>query len=127
MLVNGATVTMNRALRDSHLIDSDQDGIPNYVDEFPLGGSGSAGSGGGSGVLPSLVNPGNGTRTFSITWTAMPNAVYQIDYRTNLAVGQWQFLTLFTNTQGIARSVMVSDVNIPANAPQRFYRLGLRP
>ena len=124
---SGVTVAMNRALRDSRMIDSDEDGIPNYSDPLPLDRSGTSGAG-GSGVTTSLVNlSGTGKKAFSITWTAAANRIYQLDYRTNLAQGQWMPLTRLTNNLALPHSVTVWDSNAPANAPQRFYRLGLLP
>jgi hypothetical protein len=124
---NGVSVIMNRALRDSRVIDSDNDGLPNYFDSYPLGGSGTA-SGSNTLVVANLVNTGTiGTRAFAITWSAVPNSVYQIDYRNNLMTGVWEKLTLFTNAAGMTRTVTVYDTNAPALAPQRFYRVGLLP
>jgi hypothetical protein len=125
VVYNGATVKMNQALRDSRLIDTDGDGLPNYADEFPLGGSGSSG-GGSPGMVASVVGQG-ATRSFAINWMAMPNSVYQVDYRNNLALGQWQYLTRYTNLFGFVQSATVWDTNAPASAPQRFYRLQRLP
>ena len=122
---NGVSIIMNRALRDSRVIDSDNDGLPNYFDSYPLGGSGTV-SGTNTLVGANLVNTGTaGTHAFAITWSAAPNSVYQIDYRSNLMAGVWEKLTLFTNAAGMTRTVTVYDTNAPAMAPQRFYRVGL--
>jgi hypothetical protein len=125
---NGVTLTMNTALRDSQRIDSDGDGIPNYFDGFPLGGGSGNGSGSGSSINANLINSGlPGSQAFAISWNAVPNSVYQVDYRSNLMAGQWQFLTRLTNGAPTARTVTVYDTNAPAMAPQRFYRVGLMP
>ena len=124
---NGVTVTINRALRDSQVIDSDNDGIPNFFDSFPLGGSGSAGGTNGT-VGANLVNIGGpGTRAFAITWSAAPNSVYRVDYRSDLMAGDWQTLARYTNASPASRTATVYDTNAPALAPQRFYRVGLMP
>jgi hypothetical protein len=127
VISNGVTVTINRALRDSQVIDSDNDGVPNYFDSFPLGGSGNGGGGNGT-IGANLVSTGiPGGSAFAITWNAAPSSVYQVDYRSNLVAGTWQLLTRYTNSTATARVVTVYDTNAPALAPQRFYRVGLMP
>ena len=39
VLVNGQSVQVNKALFNSHIIDSDHDGLPNFVDADPFQGA----------------------------------------------------------------------------------------
>ena len=124
---NGVTLTMNKALRDSQQIDSDGDGVPNFFDGFPLGGS-SGNASGSNNVGANFINTGiPGVNAFAITWNAAPNSVYQVDYRSDLTAGAWQLLARFTNNAPTSRVATVYDTNAPALAPQRFYRVGLMP
>ena len=126
VLLNGQTVKMNRALRDSKTIDTDNDGVPNFWDQFPLGGGSTTVGQGQPSVFPSLVSQGgaNGNLSFAVTWSAAASSIYQIDYRTNLSAGAWQLLTRYTNSGSTSRTATVYDANAPAQAPQRFYRVG---
>jgi hypothetical protein len=119
---DGETVLMNAALRNSRLIDSDGDGIPNYYDTTPLGGTAEPPAGGGLVLSPSFVNPGAGAKTFGISWDAAANTAYQIEVTSDLAKGDWQLLTTFTNTASVGKRVTVTDP-AAAQSSQRFYRI----
>jgi hypothetical protein len=125
VVVDGVTVFMNTALRNSRIIDSDNDGVPNYFDSTPLGGS-TPGALAAITLKPSLsfVNPSAPSRTqaFSMTWTAAPNTVYQVEVATDLVQADWQPLTLYTNNTPTAQTATISDPNMPSFS-QRFYRV----
>ena len=57
--------------------------------------------------------------TAKFTWSAMVNAVYQLQYRTNLAQGNWSNLD---STITATNAVMSASDSIGPD-PQRFYRL----
>jgi hypothetical protein len=114
VLINGKTVAVNRALRYSKIIDSNGDGIPNYYDTNPFGVPSFAVS--GSLVLTNQP-PG---KTFAISWKAAPNTIYQVEFTTNLLLGNWQSLLNYTNNTGTNQAVTVWDTNTFSG--QRFYR-----
>jgi len=117
---------MNAALRNSRIIDSDGDGVPNFYDTTPLGGTTEPPPGGSVVLAPSFVNPGAGAKAFGITWDAAPNTAYRVEMTTDLATGDWQVLTTFTNTATIGKKVTVTDP-AAAQTGQRFYRIRLQP
>jgi hypothetical protein len=126
VVLNGQTVLMNAALRNSRLIDSDGDGVPNYYDTTPLGGTTETPSGGSVVLNPSFLNPGAGAKTFGISWDAAANTAYQVEVATDLAKGDWQVLTTFTNTATIGKKATFTDP-AAAQTGQRFYRIRLQP
>ena len=67
-----------------------------------------------------VLQSANGTGgTMTFTWSAVPGAVYQLQYRTNLFLGGWNNLgNAITATNTI---MTASGANNPN--PQRFYRL----
>ena len=67
-------------------------------------------------VFQSVTGMG-GTVTF--TWSAMVNAVYQLQYRTNLAQGNWSSL----GSAITATNAVMSAADSIGPDPQRFYRL----
>ncbi len=67
-------------------------------------------------VFQSVTGTG-GTVTF--TWSAMVNAVYQLQYRTNLAQGNWSSL----GSAITATNAVMSAADSIGPDPQRFYRL----
>jgi hypothetical protein len=121
---NGQTVMMNIGLRNSRIIDSDGDGIPNYFDPTPLGGS-TPSSGGGLVVSPSFVTPSSGGKVFSLGFEAAPKTAYDIEVATNLAHPDWQLLSSFTNSLSTAKAISIPDPNAPTSA-QRFYRIRIK-
>ena len=67
-------------------------------------------------VLQSVAGTG-GTVTF--TWSAVVSAVYQLQYRTNLAQGNWSNL----GSASTATNTVMSAADSIGPDPQRFYRL----
>ncbi len=111
---NGVTILVNKALRNSKIIDSDGDGLPNYYDPTPFGGTAL--------TLAAQLK----TNVFAISWQAAPKAVYQVEYTTNLPLANWQLLTRYTNNVSTNRVVTIYDTNVPAGV-RRFYRVGYKP
>lgn len=127
VIVNGQTVLMNTALRNSKIIDSDNDGIPNFFDATPLGGSG-GGTPPGSGLVlgPGLLKPVNSQQVFSLNFNALANTAYRVEVSTNLANPNWQLVTSYTNFSPATANVTISDTN-NVNGRQRFYRVRVAP
>jgi hypothetical protein len=121
VLINGQTVRVNRALRNSRIIDSDGDGIPNFFDSEPFN-SGSAFVLSGSMVK---TNPPP-AKAFLISWPAAPNRIYRVEYTTNPSLGNWQVLCHCTNNVPTNRVISVWDTNV-ISGDRRFYRVGYGP
>lgn len=86
---DGTTNAVNAALAQSSDLNSDGDGIVNYLDPTPV-------------FVPSQIKLVAGLtnvppRTVKIQWTTIPLAVNYIDYTTNLAAPNWQPFTNFNN------------------------------
>jgi len=120
VLINGRTAQVNRALRNSRLIDSNGNGIPNFYDADPFGN--------GLTLVASLVpaNPAPASAV-AVSWTALPNRVYRIEYSTDPLSNDWQLLGKYTNTAATNRMATVVDPNAPAGGARRFYRVGYAP
>jgi hypothetical protein len=126
VIVNGQTVLMNNALRNSKIIDSDNDGIPNFFDATPLGGSG--GGTATTGVLlgSGLAKPTNSLQVFSLNFNAAANTAYRVEVSTNLANPSWQLVTSYTNFSPATANVTIADTN-NVSGRQRFYRVRVAP
>ena len=85
----GVTNSVNAALAQSTVYDSDGDGIKNYLDSTPI-------------FVPAQVNftvaltnlPPQSVR---VQWVTIPNGTNYIYYRTNLTSGTWLPFTNFNN------------------------------
>lgn len=127
VLVDGKTVYVNRALRESRVIDSDGDGLPNYYDSSPFGGLSLIAS-----LVPRTNSSGpyalqeTGTtpdQLLAISWYARTNAVYEVQFTTNLGAGEWCTLLRTTNSDGLPRWITVYDTNALGRDLQRYYRV----
>ena len=115
VIINGKTVKVNKALRDSQIIDSDGDGVPNYFDATPFDSLVLAGS---------LVNNNPpAPQAFAITWQALPNVAYQVEFTTNDALNNWQPLVRYTNSGPAKITATVWDTNSVPDALRKFYRV----
>lgn len=131
VVINGQTYVVNRALRYSLSIDSNNNGIPNGVDPNPFNTP-------PAGSVPALVlsvamtppaqQSGKTIQSSqpseavpALSWLALPGTVYQVQYSTNLASATWLPLLNYTNTASTNVPVTVWDTN--AVSSQRFYRV----
>ena len=110
VIINGQTVKVNQALRNSRITDSDGDGIPNYSDPTPF---------------DSLVLTGAMPvpQAFTISWKALPNVAYKVEYTTNSALSNWQTLTRYTNNGPTQVTATVLDTNAAPGSVRKFYRV----
>lgn len=116
VVINGnQTIKVNRALRDSTVIDSDSDGVPNYFDASPFDGV-------------RITSSARSTQPagFVLNWDAAPNTVYRVDYRTTLSSTVWTTLLMTTNTASVMVPWSVIDTNAVAGQ-ERYYRVSYNP
>ena len=111
----GAAVRMERAIRQSTVLDSDGDGIANAYDAYPLDFD--------SGLSLSGVR-GGGASGILLSWVAQPQTTYQIEYATSVVAPVWQPLTTYTSSAAVPQTATIEDA-LSANHPQRYYRLRL--
>jgi hypothetical protein len=74
-------------------------------------------------VLPQFFNSTQNTNGFTLTWTALLNRNYSVQYNNNLTTPDW---VTFTNLTAALPTLIVTDTTAPANA-NRFYRIILNP
>jgi hypothetical protein len=123
-LLNGQTTTMNRALRFSAIIDTDQDGIPNAFDCYPLDQAAWNCASGSVGTGPAVtVFNDPASRMVSIAWNGLPNAVYQVEYASSLTAPNWQPVMNYTNIAVSSGTITILDRSIPPGESQRYYRI----
>jgi hypothetical protein len=72
---------------------------------------------------PTIFDAANNTNGFVITWTALLNRNYTVQWTDNLATTNWITLTNLTSTLPV---VTVTDTTPPAST-NRFYRIILNP
>jgi hypothetical protein len=116
VIINGVTVAVNKALRFSKIIDSNGNGIPNFYDPNPFNTPPT--------VLTAVVNPGPNpaSRSVAVSWNAIPNTVYHVEFCTSVQEANWQPLTDYTSSSKVTQRVTIWDPNAPVNV-QRFYRV----
>jgi hypothetical protein len=113
LLINGQVVKVNRALRQSLIIDSDGDGLANGFDPSPF-----------DPAVLTLSLASSTPLTLALNWTAAASTVYKVEYTTNNK--DWHLLQNYTNSAATTVSATVLD-QVPAGSPQRYYRVGYKP
>ena len=121
LVYGGSTNTVNAALAQDKIIDSDGDGTPNFYDATPF-------------FLASQLN-------FSLTltntpapaallkWTTIPLATNYLYFKTNLSVPGWQLLTNFPSTPPLPYSsgpATVSVLELLTGVPH-YYQVVVQP
>ena len=77
--------------------------------------------GGGSAIqITTIAVAGDATRTATITWSSAEGETYDVEWSDNLA--DWNDLAKGVPSAGPETSA--ADENIPADVPQRYYRVG---
>ncbi len=87
---------------------------------FPLDEGGNVGDGPAVRIT-SIEVTGDATRTATITWSSSDGETYDVEWSENLM--EWNDLAADVASAG--EETNVSDVDIPAEVPQRYYRVGL--
>jgi hypothetical protein len=116
VIINGATVAVNRALRFSKIIDSNGNGIPNFYDPYPFSINPLV----LSASLAQTNQPPSGG--IAVSWVAAPQQIYQVEFTSSVQQTNWQALTRFTNSSAAYANVTIWDANAPTGA-HRFYRV----
>lgn len=113
VVINGnQTIKVNKALRNSRVIDSDADGVPNYFDATPF-----------DGVLVQAAIPVAPVNSIQLSWNAATGVVYRVEYK-NQDSPAWQLLTTSTNTSAATAVLSVTDTRSEAI---RYYRVSYSP
>jgi len=112
VIQNGVSVLVNRALRESLIIDSDGDGVPNGLDFFPFD----------SGLIAKLavVKP---PMTAVLSWNAQAHKIYSIEAATNFLSPNWQRVMYYTNSANTNGTVKV-QIPVAPGSSRQFYRVG---
>ena len=116
LLLNGQTIQVNRALRNSLVIDSDGDGVANGLDFYPFDAAVWASL--------SLTSVAGGSAPL-LSWNSAPQSVYVLEYTTDLNAGNWRPIATYTNTAPAPGTISVVDSNLLSGDRQRFYRVRL--
>ncbi len=111
---NGQTIKVNKALRNSKIIDSDGDGIPNFFDLLPF-----------DGALIASIQSAQSPAGYRISWSAKPGTVYHIEYKTNFNAATW--LPLGTTSFNSPTNGVCSVVDTNKNSAMRIYRVWFSP
>lgn len=115
-LDDGRVIQVNRQLRDSNTIDSDADGIVNFLDLTPFGG-----------VTLSDVRVLAQPFKVQITWEAAAQTTYEVQYTRDLnSPITWRHLLDYTNSAALNGPVTVED-SPPPGELGRFYRVLYSP
>ncbi len=105
----GPTIRVNRALRESPVLDSDGDGIANREDEFPF-----------EIRVQGLVIQKNPAK-ISFSWQAFPSRSYIIEYAADLTAPTWTQLSEYR--QGPIAGTATFDTPVDPGQAQRYYRV----
>jgi hypothetical protein len=121
VIINGQTVSVNKALRFSKIIDSNGDGVPNFYDPNPFNAAPLR--------LTAAIVPANPppAKALAVSWTAAPNTIYQVEFATNMPFSNWQPLLKYTNNAPTSSSITIWDTNAPTGGAKRFYRVKTSP
>ena len=103
------SIRVNRALRFSLRIDSDQDGIPNGLDPTPFGTSS---------ALAAQVTMKTGA--LEIRFQAEGQTSYTIEYTDQLANPDWKVLRQVTNSESVPVEQVLTNF---VDNPQRYFRI----
>ncbi len=115
---NASTVTMNRALRTSQIIDMDGDGIANGNDDFPFDSLRGP-------ITISGLNISQVDGRAEIRFAAF-QGTYTVQYAESLANPEWKTAATYAHLSSTATLKTVTDPAPIGSAP-RFYRLLYTP
>jgi hypothetical protein len=116
VIINGVTVSVNRALRFSKIIDSNGNGIPNFFDPFPFSSNPLV----LSAALVQSNQPPAGS--LAVSWNAAAQKIYQVEFTTDVMHPKWNTLARYTNSSAADSRITIWDTNAAASE-RRFYRV----
>ena len=112
VISNGVSILVNRALRNSLIIDSDGDGIANGADFYPFDTRPVA--------KLAVTQP---PLTAVVSWNAIAHKVYWVQATTNTSSPNWQTVKYYTNNASTNGTVTV-QIPVSPGSPRQFYRVG---
>jgi hypothetical protein len=115
---NGTVTRMNRSVRQSMVIDSDGDGVPNAVDPYPLTA--------GTESNLELINVKRNASAISFNLNGSPSAKYVIEHTTNLQAPNWKAVSGTLTSSELSGSAAFSQA-INQTATQGYYRVRVVP
>jgi hypothetical protein len=115
--INGnQIISVNLALRNSGVLDSDADGTVNGLDASPF-----------DGVMIDSIQRNASPAGYLLTWDAAPSTLYQVEARTNLTTSAWSVLFTTTSTNAAVAPWTVLDTNAAPAGVTRYYRVTYSP
>jgi hypothetical protein len=112
VISNGVSILVNRALRNSLIIDSDGDGIANGADFYPFNSTPIA--------KLAVAQP---PPTAHLSWNAIAHKVYWVQAATNTISPNWQTIMYYTNNASTNGPVTV-QFPLPPGSLRQYYRVG---
>jgi len=110
---NGVSILVNRAVRNSLILDSDGDGIPNGSDFYPFDNA----------LVAKLALAKQPPLTAVLSWNAIAQKVYSVQVTTNFISPNWQTILYYTNSAAVNGTVTV-QIPVPPGSLRQFYRVG---
>jgi hypothetical protein len=113
VISNGVSILINAALRNSLIIDTDGDGIPNGLDAYPFDNA----------LIAKLGLARQPALTAVLSWNGIAHKVYSIQATTNPISQNWQTVMYYTNSASVNGTVTV-QIPVPPGSLRQFYRVG---
>jgi hypothetical protein len=113
---DGTTIFVNRARKESTLLDDDGDGIANGLDVTPFDGV----------TLTEINVSANEQQTASIGFTAAGSTTYRVEFKENLFDQNWNYLESVTNSSRQRKHISIED-QVGSRVSGRFYRVTYTP
>ena len=116
VLSNGESIRVNRARKESLILDDDGDGVANGIDVTPFDGV----------VFTDIsVDTGN-QQTASVSWMAAGNTTYRVEFKNEVFEQGWTYLRSVSNPSRERQIISVQD-EVGSNSQGRFYRVTYAP
>ncbi|MDX1952134.1 MAG: hypothetical protein SFY81_08100 [Verrucomicrobiota bacterium] len=122
--LDGTSQRLNRSLRESRIIDSDQDGIANGLDDFPLDNQLTE-----LRLLSVAFEETSAGTTALVTFSASPSITYILQYTDNLQLNGgtlWHNVTTYTHSGGQRQAVTLPH-SLQSSSSGRYYRVKVAP
>jgi len=111
VIINGVSTLVNSALRNSLIIDSNGNGIPNGLDPYPFDNP----------PVAKLAVP-QPSLTAALSWNAIAHKVYSVEATTNVLSANWQTVMFYTNSADANGTVTV-QIPLSPGSVRQFYRI----